>query len=261
MELPTNDFKARLHAGTPQWGVFTSLADPVAAEICAGAGFEFVVVDTEHAPTDHRTVLSQLQALAAAGSAAIVRTWNDDRAVIKRTLDLGVQTLLIPMVDTAEQAAAIVAATRYAGDGTRGVSSARAARWGRIENYHAVADGEMCVLVQVESAAALGSLESICDVEGVDGVFIGPMDLATSMGHPGGGTRPDVVDVVADAIARVSATGVAAGVLAADPATRQRYVAAGASFVAVGVDTAMLAQATTELRRSLTPPGRSGEGT
>lgn len=249
--LPVNALKAALRAGTTQWGIFTSFADPVAAEICAGAGFDVVVVDTEHAPTDHRTVLGQLQAISAYPVEAVVRTWNDDRALIKRVLDLGARSILVPMVETAEQASAIVAATRYGDGGTRGVSSARAARWGRFEHYHADADEQMCVLVQVESAPALDHLEAICAVAGVDGVFVGPMDLATSIGHVGAGTHPDVVTLVEQTIARIVATGTPAGVLAANAEVRDRYVAAGATFVAVGVDTAMLATATTTLRRAL----------
>ncbi len=250
MRLPANPLRAALAAGDRQWGMFTSLADPVGAEICAGAGFDFVVIDTEHAPTDHRTVLTQLQAMSAYPVEPVVRLWNDDRALIKRTLDLGARSILVPMVDDAEQAAAIVAATRYVGGG-RGVSSARAARWGRVEGYHRAADDDICVLVQVETQRALTELESICSVSGVDGVFVGPMDLATSLGHIGEGNHPDVVDIVADALGRISACGTAAGVLAATAESRHRYLAAGATFVAVGVDTGLLARVTDELRRSL----------
>jgi 4-hydroxy-2-oxoheptanedioate aldolase len=250
VKLPDNGLRSALAAGDRQWGMFTSLADPVAAEICAGAGFDFVVIDTEHAPTDHRTVLTQLQAMSAYPVEPVVRLWNDDRALVKRVLDLGVRSILVPMVDDAEQAAAVVAATRYAGGG-RGVSSARAARWGRLDDYHRNADHDICVLVQVETQRALGELESIAAVDGVDGVFLGPMDLATSLGHIGEANHPDVVDTVADAIARVAATGTAAGVLAGTPDVRERYLAAGATFVAVGVDTALLAKTTDDLRRSL----------
>lgn len=230
--------------------MFTSLADPVAAEICAGAGFDFVIVDTEHAPADLRTVLHQLQALSAYPLEPVVRAWNDDRALLKRLLDVGARTLLVPMVDSAEQATAVVAATRYLG-GVRGVSSARAARWGRIADYHATADSEICVIVQVETRQAIAAVDEIAAVPGIDAVFVGPMDLATSLGFPGGGTHPDVVEVVANTIERIVAAGCAAGVLAATPETRQRYVAAGASFVAVGVDTMLLARATSALRADL----------
>lgn len=250
MELAPNAVKAGFAAGSLQWGMFTSLADPVAAEICAGAGFDFVIVDTEHAPTDLRTVLHQLQALAAYPVEPVVRAWDDDRALIKRLLDLGVRTLLVPMVDTAEQAAAVVAATRYVG-GVRGMSSARAARWGRVADYHVTADAEICVIVQVETSAGLDQIEAIAAVPGVDAIFIGPMDLATSLGYTGGATHPDVIAVVEGALARIRAAGCGAGVLAATPETRRRYVAAGATFVAVGVDTMLLSRATSALRAEL----------
>ena len=253
MELPPNRLKAALAAGgSPQWGMFTSLADPVAAEICAGAGFHFVVIDTEHAPADLRTVLTQLQAMSAYPVEPVVRTYSDDPAVIKRFLDLGVRTVLVPMVASGEQAAAVVRSVCYAGDGIRGVSTARAARWGRVADYHATADAQIAVIVQVESAAGLDHLDEICTVDGVDAVFIGPMDLATSLGYVAGGTHPDVVAIVDDALRRIVANGCAAGVLAATPELVQRYVAAGATFVAAGVDTALLARATSALRDSLT---------
>ena len=236
-----------------QWGLFLGLADPVAAEICAGAGFDFVVIDTEHAPNDLRTVLVQLQAIAAYPVEPAVRVWHDDPATVKRVLDLGARTIVLPMIESAEQAQRAVAATRYPPDGVRGVSSARAAQWGRIEGYHAAAADQLCVVVQIETAQSLDHLEEICSVEGVDVAFIGPMDLATSLGHLAGGTHPDVVAVVESAIGRIAATGVVAGVLAGTPELARRYVAAGARFVAAGVDTAILASATSSLRRSLPP--------
>lgn len=250
-----NEFKRHLAAtdGPVAWGMFLALADPVAAEICAGAGFDLLVIDDEHAPNDPRTVLAQLQATSAYSLEAAVRVVTADAAVIKRALDLGARTLFVPMIETVEQAAAAVAAARYRG-GTRGVSSGRAARWGRIPGYHADADGEICMVVQLESAAALEQIEAICAVDGVDGAFVGPMDLATSLGYPGGGTLPEIVGIVEEAIARIAATGTAPGVMATTDDLIDRYVAAGARFVTTGVDTAVLAAATTALRGSL--PGR-----
>lgn len=251
--LPPNNVKARLAdaSGGVQWAMFVSLADPVAAEICAGAGFDLVVIDAEHGPNDLRTVLVQLQAVAAAGGEAAVRCWNHDPADIKRLLDAGTRTLVIPMINTAEQATAVVAATRYPPDGVRGVSSARAARWGRVPDYHATAADQLCVIAQVESAAGLANIEEICAVDGIDAVFIGPMDLASSLGHIAGGTQPEVVEIVSGALERITATGVAAAVMATSPELIERYTAAGARLVAVGVDTAILATATTALRGSL----------
>ncbi len=251
--LPPNEAKARLRdaSGGVQWAMFVSLADPVAAEICAGAGFDLVVIDGEHGPNDLRTILVQLQAVGAAGTEAAVRCWNHDPADIKRLLDAGARTLVVPMIDTADEATAVIAATRYPPDGIRGVSSARAARWGRVPDYHAGAGAEICVIAQVESAAGLANIEEICAVDGVDAVFIGPMDLATSLGYLGGGTVPEVVEVVAGAIERIAATGTPPAVMATSAELVERYTAAGARLVAVGVDTAILAGATTTLRNSL----------
>ncbi len=248
-----NDLKRRLTepAGDVVWGLFSSIADSVAAEICAGAGFDVVVIDAEHGPNDLRTILGQLQAVAGSPVDAAVRCWNHDAADIKRLLDVGAQTIVVPMVDTAEQATDLVAATRYPPDGIRGVSSARAARWGRIADYHAGANEQICLIAQIESATGLGNLEEICAVDGVDAVFIGPMDLASSLGHLAGGTLPEVVDIVTDAIERIAATGTAAAVMATSPELVQRYADAGARLIAAGVDTALLATATTALRRSL----------
>jgi 4-hydroxy-2-oxoheptanedioate aldolase len=255
--LPPNELKARLGdaSGGVQWAMFVSLADPVAAEICAGAGFDLVVIDAEHGPNDLRTILVQLQSVAAAGAEAAVRCWNHDPADIKRLLDAGARTLVVPMIDTADEATAIVAATRYPPDGVRGVSSARAARWGRVPDYHATAAEQLCVIAQVESAAGLANIEEICAVDGIDAVFIGPMDLATSLGHIAGGTRPEVVEIVAGAVERIAATGMPAAVMATSHELIGRYTSAGARLVAVGVDTALLASATTALRSSLGSTG------
>lgn len=250
---PPNVFKHRLGdpAAAVQWGFFVSLADPVAAEIAAGAGFDVIVIDVEHGPNDVRTILGQLQAIAAAGVEAAVRVPDDDPAFIKRILDLGARTLIVPMVDTVEQAAGVVRATRYPPDGIRGVSSARAARWGRVPSYHATAADDLCVIVQVESATGLGNIREISAVEGVDAVFIGPMDLASSLGHLADGTHPDVVAIVAAALGDISTSGAAPAVMAMTGDLVATYCDAGARLVAVGVDTAMLAAATSALRRGL----------
>lgn len=251
--LPPNLFKRRLRDvdGGVQWGLFVSLADPVAAEIAAGAGFDLVVIDAEHGPNDVRTILGQLHAIAGYGAEAAVRVPDDDATYIKRILDLGARTLIVPMVDTAEQAVAAVNATRYPPDGIRGVSSARAARWGRVADYHAGAANDICVILQVESATGLAHIDEISAVEGVDAVFIGPMDLASSLGHLADGTHPDVVAIVADALGRVSRAGATPAVMATRSDLVSAYCDAGARFVAVGVDTAMLAAATSALRDGL----------
>jgi 4-hydroxy-2-oxoheptanedioate aldolase len=248
MTLPPNDVKRRLaDPGDVQVGIFAALGDPVAAEITAGAGFDVVVIDAEHGPNDLRTVLAQVHAIAAAGVEAAVRVPDGDPAGIKRILDLGVRTVIVPMIETAEQTTAAVAAVRYPPEGVRGVASARAARWGRVPGYHAAASDDVCLVVQVESATGLAALDDICAVDGVDAVFIGPMDLAASMGHVGQGTHPDVVAVVVEALERIARAGVAPAVMAMTPDVAERYAAAGARLITVGVDTAVLAAATTEL--------------
>lgn len=239
-----NPFKAALARGEQQIGLWLSLAQPYTAEVCATAGFQWLLIDGEHAPNDVRSTLAQLQAVAPYGGHAVVRAVSGDTALIKQLLDIGVQTLLVPMVDTAEQARAIVAATRYPPLGVRGVGAAvaRASRWGQRRDYLDAAADETCLLVQAESATALANLESICAVDGVHGVFIGPADLAASMGHRGHPGHPDVQAAIDRAIATIVASGKAAGTLTADDAAARRYLEMGASFVAVGIDVTLLAQ-------------------
>lgn len=252
MQITTNQFKQRLLAGDTQIGLWVGLVDPVAAEICACAGFDWLLIDGEHAPNDLRTVLVQLQVIAGYPTPALVRPVVGDVHLLKQYCDIGVQTFLIPMVDTAEQAARMVAAVRYPPHGIRGVGTglARAARWNRVENYFARADEEMCLLVQIESTRGLENLDAITTTDGVDGVFIGPSDLAASMGLLGQSDHPSVRTAVQDAIVRIVANGKAAGVLASAPAAASAYLAAGATFVGVGSDTVLLAQATAQTASS-----------
>ena len=191
---PSNSFKQALTRGDTLYGLWLSLADAYSAEVCAGAGFDWLVVDGEHAPNDLRSILAQLQALAAYPSAPVVRLPVGDPVLVKQVLDIGARTLLIPMVESAAQARELVAATRYPPQGIRGVASAlvRASGFSRDATYLQHANEGICLLVQVESAAALGELDSIAAVEGVDGVFVGPADLAASMGHLGNPAHPDV---------------------------------------------------------------------
>jgi 4-hydroxy-2-oxoheptanedioate aldolase len=252
MQITTNDFKRRLLAGEPQIGLWVGLVDPVAAEICAGAGFDWLLIDGEHAPNDLRSVLVQLQVIGAYPTTALFRPVVGDVHLLKQYCDIGVQTFLIPMVDTAEQAARMVAAVRYPPRGVRGVGTglARAARWNRVEGYFADADDQMCMLVQIESTRGLQNLEAIATTDGVDGVFIGPSDLAASMGLLGQADHPSVRAAVAAAIAQIVANGKAAGVLASAPAAVSAYLAAGATFVGVGSDTVLLANATQQAAAS-----------
>lgn len=249
MEFPVNRFKQALREGRPQIGLWLGLADAYCAEICAGAGFDWLLLDGEHAPNDLRSLLAQLQAIAAYTSQPVIRIPIGDTVLIKQTLDLGVQTLLVPMVESAEQAASLVRATRYPRAGVRGVGSAlaRASRWNRIPDYLRRADAEICLLAQVETVAGLENLDAIVGVEGIDGVFIGPADLAGALGHLGNPGHPEVQRVIEDGIARIRAAGKAAGILSADETLARRYLSAGCAFVAVGVDTTLLAHATQAL--------------
>ena len=244
-----NPFKAALARGEAQVGLWLSLAQPYTTEVCATAGFQWLLIDGEHAPNDVRSTLAQLQAVAAYGAHPVVRVVQGDAALIKQTLDIGAQTVLVPMVETAEQAAVMAAAMRYPPQGIRGVGAAvaRASRWAARRDYLDQANDEVCLLVQAESATALANLEAICAVDGVDGVFIGPADLAASMGHRGRPGHPEVQAAIDDAIRRIATSGKAAGTLTGDIALARRYLELGARFVAVGIDVTLLAQATRKL--------------
>lgn len=242
---PENPFKAAMAAQQVRYGLWLGMAGAYTAEIAAGAGFDWLLVDNEHAPNDVRSTLAQLQALAAYGSHAIVRPQVGDVALVKQLLDIGAQTLLIPMVDTAEQAEAMVAATRYPPAGIRGVGSAiaRASRWNRYERYLHEANERICLLVQAETTRAIENLDAIAGVDGVDGVFFGPADLSASMGLLGQPSHPDVRRVIGESMRRVRAAGKAPGVLCPDPELARHYIDCGAQFVAVGVDTSLFAGA------------------
>ena len=241
MKLPINTFKQRLKA-EQQIGLWVGLADPYCAELAANAGFDWLLLDAEHAPNDLRALLGQLQAVAAYPGHPIVRPPIGDAVLIKQLLDIGAQTLLVPMVESAEQAAELVRAMHYPPKGIRGVGAAlaRASRWNNIATYLAEADEQMCLLVQVESLKGLENLDAIAAVEGVDGVFIGPADLSAAMGHRGNPGHPEVQAAIEDAIARIRAAGKAAGILSADEKLARRYLELGCAFVAVGVDTSLL---------------------
>ncbi|QHE73810.1 MULTISPECIES: 4-hydroxy-2-oxovalerate aldolase [Rhodococcus] len=248
MQSPINSFKKALAAGRTQIGFWLALGDAYSAEVCAGAGFDWLLIDGEHAPQDLRSVLAQLQVIGAyRGCHAAVRVPSADTTVIKQYLDLGAQSLLVPMVDTADEAAAVVRACRYPPGGIRGVGGARASRWGRYPRYLHEADEQVCVVVQAETALALSNLEAIAEVDGIDGVFIGTADLAASLGFPGNPAHPEVQDAILDALQRVRAAGKAPGVLTPVEDLAQKYLAHGAVFVAVGIDTHLLAKQTSAL--------------
>jgi len=254
MQLPPNAFKAALRAGRTQIGLWLGLADAYVSELLASTGFDWLAIDAEHAPNDPRSVLAQLQAMAPYPVCPVVRTASGDATLLKQYLDIGAQTLLIPMVESAEQAARIVAATRYPPAGIRGVGSAlaRASRWNQVSDYLRSCQQEICVLVQVESAVGLDDLPAIAATAGVDGVFFGPADLAASLGLLGKTADARVQDAITRGIETVRTAGKAAGVLSAEPAIAHKYLSSGALFVAVGIDTTLLVRAARELRAAFT---------
>ena len=241
----SNPFKAALLRGEPQIGLWLSTTSSYVAEIAATSGYDWLLIDGEHAPNTVQDLYHQLQAVAPYASQPVIRPVDDNRALIKQVLDIGTRSLLIPMVETAEQARAIVSATRYPPLGARGVGAgvARAARWGRVENYMAQANEELCLLIQVETKTALENLDEILEVEGIDGVFIGPADLSASLGYPDNAGHPEVQRIIEQSIRRIRASGKAAGFLAVDPAMAKKCLGWGANFVAVGVDTMLYTEA------------------
>ncbi|HVV92950.1 MAG TPA: aldolase/citrate lyase family protein [Hyphomicrobiales bacterium] len=243
MDLPVNTFKRALARGERQIGLWCSLCSPIAAEIVAYSGFDWLLLDAEHSPNEVPDLFAAMQAAAPGTASAVVRPpWNDT-VLIKRVLDIGAQTVLLPYVQNAEEARRAVASCRYPPAGIRGVTgSGRAARYGRVGNYLQTADSEIGVLVQVETRSALRELEAIAGVEGVDGVFIGPSDLAASLGHIGQPQHPEVQAALEDAVKRLKAAGKPAGILTANVEEAERYLDWGYLFVAVGVDVTLLAR-------------------
>lgn len=249
MPAPANTFKAALLGGEAQIGLWLGLANAYTAEICSGAGFDWLLIDGEHAPNDLPTMTAQLQAIAASGASAVVRPPIGETWIIKQLLDIGAQTILVPMVETPTQARELVKSMRYPPHGVRGVGAAlaRASAFNRIPDYLATANDQTCLLVQLESRAGLAALEGIASVDGVDGIFIGPADLAADMGYLGKPGAPEVQAAVEDAIMRIQKSGKAAGILTSDTKLAARYLQLGAAFVAVGTDVTLLAQATSTL--------------
>lgn len=251
-----NEFKAALTSPGTQIGLWLGLADPYTAELCATTGFDWLLIDGEHGPNDLRSMLGALQAVAPYPVHPVVRIPHGDAALIKQVLEIGATTLLVPMVEDAQQARALVQAMRYPPQGLRGVGSglARSSRWGADEQYLQTANDRLCLLVQVETASALACIDEIAAVEGVDGVFIGPSDLSASMGYLGQPGHPEVRVAIEQAFSRILAAGKAPGILAVDEALARRYIGLGARFAAVGVEATLLAQAA----RALSTRFRSG---
>ncbi|WP_117195486.1 aldolase/citrate lyase family protein [Rhizobium terrae] len=251
MPAPKNHFKAALKARKPQIGLWLNMGEALTAEVAGNAGFDWLVIDGEHGPNDIRSILAQLQALAGSASEVVVRAPIGETWIIKQLLDIGARTLLVPMVDSAEQARELVRAVRYPPHGVRGVGAAvaRASRFNAIPDYAETAADEICLVVQAETMAAIRDLENIAAVEGIDGVFIGPADLSADMGYLGRMEAPQVQEVIEKAIATIVKAGKAAGILTFSESLNRHYLDLGASFVAVGADVTEFAGALAALAR------------
>lgn len=253
MKIKQNTFKAALKSGQPQIGLWAGLANNTAAELVAAVGYDWLLIDGEHAPNTVDSVLAQLQAIApyqAQGiSHPVVRAVEGTPANIKQLLDLGAQTLLIPMVNTVEQAQTIVQSMWYPPKGIRGVGSAlaRASCWNQVDNYLHDADEQMCLLLQIETLEGVKNLDAIAALDGVDGIFIGPADLSAAMGHRGNPAHPKVQAAIENAFKVIKSHGKAAGILYANEEGAKRFIDMGFDFVAVGVDTSLLVKSTQSL--------------
>lgn len=258
MDSLTNTFKRQLHERGTLLGLWFGLANNIAAEICAQSDFDWLLIDAEHSPLSDKDVLSCLQAVAPYKVSPLVRPMSGDKNVLKRLCDVGVQSFLVPMIDTAEQARDVVSSVRYPPSGTRGLgtSMARAAKWNMTPDYLSRANDEMCVVLQIETKEGLRNLKEIVAVEGVDAVFIGPSDLGAALGYPGQPNHPDVVATVSKALEDICGAGKPAGVLAVASTLVDTYKKAGASFIGVGSDCGVLAKGIQRLYESFT----SGEG-
>lgn len=253
MDIPINQLKQALRDGRQQIGLWLALSDPASAEICAGAGFDWLLIDGEHTPHSLNSIAAQLRAIGGyPPTQAAARVPSSDPLLIKQYLDLGIQTLLVPMVESAEQAAAIVRACLYPPQGERGVGGGRAARWGHIPNYLYEANDQISIIVQIETRKGLDELDAIVQTDGVDGVFIGPADLAASLGHLGKPNHPEIQNEILDAIGRVRAAGKAPGILSRDPDLVRLSMERGALLVAVGLDAYLLAAQVRTLAKTYT---------
>lgn len=244
MRAPTNLFKKALKQGETVFGCWLGLANTISTELMGTAGFDWLVIDGEHGPNDLRSIYAQLQVLEASDSHAVVRVPVGETYLIKQILDAGAQTVLVPMVETADQTRQLVRDVTYPPQGDRGVgyAVARAGMFSKRTEYGTTADAEICLLVQVENLRGLANLDEILSVDGVDGVFIGPADLAADMGHMGDAMHPDVQAAIMDAITRIKTAGKAPGILSTVDQMTHSAIEAGAQFVAVGADVLLLSQ-------------------
>ncbi|MDW3223998.1 MAG: HpcH/HpaI aldolase/citrate lyase family protein [Paracoccaceae bacterium] len=242
MPAPLNTFKKALLGGETLFGCWMSMAESYTAEILSGAGFDWLLIDGEHSPNDIRSIRDQVVALKGSNSHPVVRVPVGETWIIKQVLDVGLQTVLVPMVETADQARELVRACHYPPNGTRGVGYAvgRVSNFGQMENYGPTANEQICLLVQVENKTGLDNLDEILAVDGIDGVFIGPADLSASLGYLGQSMHPDMQATIMAALRKIDASGKAAGILTPDDAMIKASLEAGARFVAVAMDIALL---------------------
>jgi len=249
MKIRRNSFKKNILAGKKQYGIWNGIPDSYAAELCAGAGFDWICIDGEHAPFDLRTILHNMQAIQSHNVPAIVRIPSVDPVMIKQLMDAGAQNILVPMIESADQAELIAKAMRYPPIGFRGVGTAlaRAAQWNRVNDYFKLADDEMCCIGQIESIKAVDALDEILEVEGLDICFIGPADLGATMGYLGQPGHPEVVALVKECIRKITKAGKVAGFLTGSKPLIHQYMDEGALMVGVGVDTILMAKATKAL--------------
>lgn len=252
MQTPVNAFKKAMAEKRTQYGLWVSLMGPLNTEICAAAGFDWLLLDGEHTPNDPYNLLQQAQVIAAyPGTQVVARVPMGHgfvgQALIKQYLDVGIQTLLVPMVDTAEQARELVRCMRYPPDGIRGMAATRASGWGRNANYAKEANREVCLLVQAETRAGIDNLDEIAAVDGVDGVFIGPSDLSAAFGHVGDPWHPEMQQIIADTFKRIQKAGKAIGILTLDETLAKKHVEMGANFIAVGTDSNLMVKGTSAL--------------
>lgn len=259
--MPTNLFKQALDSNSCQFGLWCTLSSPFSTEAVAGAGYDWLLLDTEHSPGDPLTVLPQLQVIAGYPHvSSVVRPAANDTVLIKRFLDIGAQTLLVPYVQTATEAEAAVRATRYPPSGVRGVSAVtRATRFGREPGYFDSAERDLCVIVQIETRQGLDNLEAIAGVPGIDALFVGPADLAASLGYGADLAHPELRATVIETVGRIRAAGKPAGLLTADSALQAEALAAGVAFLAIGVDAGILARSSERTLAQIKPPPAGGD--
>jgi len=245
----TNKFKAAIHSGKKQYGIWNGIPHSYAAEILAGAGFDWVLIDAEHGPFDISQIVIQLQAMSRYDTTPILRIPSADHVYMKTLMDAGVQSFIIPMIEDKQTAEYIVQAVKYPPEGIRGVGTAlaRAAQWNRVDDYFHKANNEMCIIAQIESVAGVEALDDILQVDGVDVIFLGPADLAASMGYIGQPSHPDVVSALDNCLSKIIAAGKKPGVLTSSKELIADYSAKGAQMIGVGLDTIILAKATKAL--------------